>query len=179
MLKTPAGDGSRSAALAGFEKKLTGRVPDDSEIPGPILRAVRFMLGGGAFTVLAALFSAVAVLADPKLFNNGKQPASGQLTQAVLYYLVSGLIFAAVWVLMARMNRAGRSWARLVSSALFIISTFNLYEGINSLTGVQSALALNIISFILAAAEWICGLVAIALLWRGESTVYFRQSGGR
>jgi hypothetical protein len=175
MLKTFSGDGSGSAALAGFEKKLTGRVPDDAEIPDPVRRAVRFMLAGGALTLVTGIFSVIAVLSDPRLFNSGKQPTSSQLTQAVVYYIVSSLIFVAVWVVMARTTRAGQSWARIVATVLFVISSFNLYEGINSLQGGQTILVLNVISFVLAIAEWICGLVAIALLWRGESTVYFKQ----
>jgi hypothetical protein len=58
---------------------------------------------------------------------------------------------------------------------LFVISSYNLYQGINSLTGGETILVLNVISFVLAVTEWICGLVAIALIWRGESSVYFKQ----
>lgn len=175
MLKTFSGGGSGSAALAGFEKKLTGRVPDDAEIPSPMLRAVRFMLAGGALTLVSALFTVIAVLSDPVLFNSGKQPTSSQLTQYVVYAIVSSLVFTAVWVTMARANRAGRSWARLVSSALFVLSTFNLYEGIGSLSGSGTILALNVVSFTLAVAEWLCGLVTVALLWRAESTAYYQE----
>jgi hypothetical protein len=175
MLKTFSGNGSGSSALAGVEKRLTGRVPDDAAVPGPVRRAVRLMLAGGAISLVAALFSVIAVLADPQLlFNNGTHPTSSQLTEAVVSALVTGLIYAAVWVVMARTNRAGRSWARLVASALFVISTLLLYSGIGSLQGGRVILTLNVISFALSVAEWICGLVAIALLWRGESSRYFR-----
>ena len=175
MLKHFPGDGSGSSALAGFEKTLTGRVPDDTAIPNPVRMAVRLMLAGGAITLVAALFSVIALLSDPRLFNDGKQPTSAQLTQAVVYALVSSLIFVAVWVVMARANRAGRPWARIVASILFVIATINLYAGIASLQGGQVTLVLNIISFVLSVGEWLCGLIAIALLWRGESSLYYKQ----
>jgi hypothetical protein len=179
MLKTLSGDSSGSAALSGFEKKLTGRVPDDAAIPGPVLKSVRLMLLGGAITLVTGVFSVFAVLGDPRLFNNGKQPTSSQLTQAVIYYIVSALVFVAVWVVMARTNRAGQPWARIVATVLFVISTYNLYQGINSLTGGETILVLNVISFVLAVAEWVVGLIAIALIWRSESTVYFKQHSVR
>jgi predicted Co/Zn/Cd cation transporter (cation efflux family) len=174
-LKTFSGDGSGSAALSGFEKKLTGYVPPDEAIPNPVLKAVRLMLLGGAITLVTGVFSVIAVLSDPKLFNAGKLPSSTQLTQAIVYYIVSALVFVAVWVVMARANRAGQPWARIVATVLFVISSYNLYQGINSLTGGETILVLNVISFVLAVTEWICGLIAIALIWRGESSVYFKQ----
>ena len=32
----------------------------------------------------------------------------------------------------------------------------------------------DIVSFVLVVAEWLCGLGAIALLWRAESSAYFK-----
>ena len=66
-----------------------------------------------------------------------------------------------------------------MATVLFVISTYNLYQGINSLTGGETILVLNVISFVLAVAEWVVGLIAIALIWRSESTVYFKQHSVR
>ena len=54
MLKTSSGGQSGQLALAELEKRLTGRVPDDSAVPGSVRKAVRFMLAGGAMTTLSA-----------------------------------------------------------------------------------------------------------------------------
>ena len=59
MLKTSSGGRSGQSALAGLEKRLTGRVPDDSVVPRPVRKAVRFMLGGAAVTAVAGLFSLI------------------------------------------------------------------------------------------------------------------------
>jgi hypothetical protein len=172
MLKTSPGGQS---ALTTFEKKLAGRNPDDSVVPAPVRKATRWMLAGAGVTAVIGVFSVIVAISDPRALNNGTQPSGGQLGQALVYYLITTVVFMAIWVLMARLNRAGQKWARIVASVLFAIATFDLYRGVNSLQGGQTILVLNVISFALAVAEWICGLGAIALLWRSESSIYFTE----
>lgn len=171
MLKTPA---RGQTALAGLEKKLAGRDPDDSVVPSPVRKSVRFMLTGAAVTALSGLFTLIAVLADPSLINSGKQPTSSQLTGYLVQVILLSVVYCVLWVLMARMNRSGQLWARIVATVLFVISTVTLYTTVNSLHGGQTILVVNIVSFVLAVAEWVCGLGAVALLWRSESSAYFR-----
>lgn len=172
MLKTSPGGQS---AFASVEKKLAGRDPDDADVPSPVRKAVRFMLGGALVTALSSLFSIVAVLAVPTLLNSGKQPTSSQVTGYVVQTIVLTIVFSGVWILMARMNRAGRNWARVVSSALFALSTVSLYVAVNSLHAGDYIRVVNIVSFVFAALEWVCGLGAIALIWRAESSAYFKS----
>jgi hypothetical protein len=171
MLKTFSGDGAVSSALAGLEQRLAGRVPDDAAVPSPVRMAVRLMLTAAAITLVAGLFSVFALLADPQLlFNNGTRP-----TSSIVSGLVSTVISVAIWIVMARMNRAGHWWARIVASALFALATLLVYAGIGSLQGGAVVMTLNIITFVFLVAEWLCGLAALALLWRGESSRYYRQ----
>jgi hypothetical protein len=179
MLKISSGGQGGQTALVGLEKKLTGREPDDSDVPAPVRKAVRFMLGGALVTVVAGIFTVIATIADPRLINNGKQPTSSQLTGDIVQVLVLTLVYAALWVLMARFNRSGAMWARIVASVLFAVSTYSLYSAVNSLHTGEYVAVVNIISFVLAVAEWVCGLGAVALLWRGESSVYFRARAAR
>jgi hypothetical protein len=179
MLKTSSGGRSGQSALAGLEKRLTGRDPDDSDVPRPVRKAVRFMLGGAAVTAVAGLFSIITVISDPDLINNGKKPTSSALTGDIVQVIILTIVYCALWALMARMNRSGRAWARIVASVLFAISTFSLYTAVNSLHGGQTILVVNIISFVLEVAEWVCGCGAVALLWRSESSVYFKAHSGR
>ena len=182
MLKTSSsGQGSQGgqSALASLEKRLTGRNPDDSDVPAPVRKAVRFMLGGALVTVLAGIFTVIATVADPRLINNGKQPTSSQLSSDIVQVAVLTLVYAALWVVMARTNRSGAGWARYVASALFAISTYSLYAAVNSLHTGQYLAVVNIISFVLAVAEWVCGLGAVALLWRSESGVYIKARASR
>ena len=166
---------ARHTALAGLEKKLAGGTPDDSLVPDTIRKAVRYMLGGAAVTLVIGVFWVIVALTDSRVLNNGKQPTSSQLSQAIIWYVITTLVFAALWVLMARLNRRGQKWARIAASVFFAIATWNLYRGVNSLQGGQTILVLNVISFVLAIAEWLCGLGAVALLWRSQSSSYFNE----
>jgi hypothetical protein len=87
MLKTSSGQ----SALGGLEKKLTGSVPDDSDVPGPVRRAVRLMLAGGALTALVGVFLVIATIADKNALtdSSGKKLTSGELTGSVVYTLVT------------------------------------------------------------------------------------------
>ena len=180
MLKTSSGGRSGQSALAGLETKLAGRDPDDSAVPGPVRKAVRFMLGGAAVTALAGLFSLITVISDPNLINNGNKPTSSALTGNIVEVIILTIVYCVLWVLMARMNRSGRVWARIVASVLFAVRRrISLYSAVNSLHGGQTILVVNIVSFVLEVAEWVCGCGAIALLWRSESSLYFKARSGQ
>jgi hypothetical protein len=172
MLKTSPGQ----TALAGLEKKLTGSVPDDSDIPGSVRKAVRLMLSGGAVTFVIGVFLVIATVADKNALtdSSGKKISSGELTGSLVYTLVIYLILVAAWVLMARLNRAGRGWARIVASALAIISTIDAYSIINGLRGGQSVTVIDIVYIVGTLAVWIIGVLAVAMLWRTESGAYFK-----
>lgn len=172
MLKTSSGGQS---ALASVEKRLAGREPDDSDVPSPVRKAVRFMLGGALVTALSTVFSVVAVLVSPTLLNNSKQPTSGQVTSYIVQTVVLTIVFCGFWIVMARANRAGRSWARIVASALFALSTVSLYTAVNSLHAGDYIRVVNIVSFVFAVLEWVCGLGAVALIWRAESSAYYKS----
>jgi hypothetical protein len=178
MLKTPAGG---QTALAGFEKRLTGNVPDDSDVPVPVRKAARYMLAGAGVTVVFALFEAIVLLADRNAIGNinGKPPTSAQVGEAVLFVLVEYGILTAIWILMARLNRAGRTWARWASSVLFAISSWQLYSVVHSVTSAKYITVADIIYIVLIFAMWLAGMAAIAMLWRPESSVYFRERSAR
>jgi threonine/homoserine/homoserine lactone efflux protein len=175
MLKTSSGSQSGQPALASLEKRLAGSEPDDSAVPSPVRKSVRFMLGGALVTAVSSLFSVITVIAVPTLINNGKQPTSHQVSGYVIQTVVLTIVFCSLWVAMARMNRAGRSWARIVASALFALSTISLFTVVNSLHAGDYIRVYSIVSFVLAVVEWICGLGAVALLWRPESSAYFKS----
>ncbi len=171
MFKSSIGGGT---AFAGLEKKLSGGAPDDPGLPASMRKAVRFMLAGAAVTGLFAIFEVITTIVDKNSIDiNGKPPTSSQLAVGVLILLVSYAVYIMLWVLMARFNRAGQKWARIVSSVLFAISTWQLYETIDSLHGGQVITAADIIYIIFTLGAWAAGVGAIAMLWRTDSTAYF------
>ena len=80
--------------------------------------------------------------------------------------IAGGLIGAALWLWMAQSCRAGKSWARIVSTVLFGIDTLSV---IASFARVTNGAAGRIFSIVI----WLVGLAAIILLWQRESSAYF------
>lgn len=178
MLKTSADGQGGQSALIGLEKKLVGRDPEDSAIPASVRKAVRFMLGGGAMTLLVAVLWLIVEITDKNALtdSNGKKLTNGQFTGAVVQvFIIEFLIPVALWVVMARFNRAGATWARIVASVLCAIDTYFAFGLVNSLRGGQAPKVPDIVFIVLTLAVWVIGVIAIAFLWRGESSVYFQE----
>ncbi len=162
-------------AIATTEQKLLGGYSDDPRIPAPVRKAGRIMLLGAAITALICLFQVVVTIIDKNLIDiNGKPPTSSQLAVGILILIVSYAVYITLWILMARFTRAGHNWARIVSSVLFAISTWQLYSTINSLKANVTITVADIIFIVCTVAIWIAGLGAVALLWRNESSAYFK-----
>jgi hypothetical protein len=171
MFKSSTGGG---IAFASIETKLSGGSPDDPGLPVTMRKAVRFMLAGAAVTAVFAIFEVIATIVDKNSIDiNGKPPTSSQLAVGVVILLVSYAVYILLWLLMARFNRAGQKWARIVSSVLFAISTWQLYETIDSLHGGEVITAADIIYIVFTIGAWAAGVGAIAMLWRSGSTAYF------
>jgi hypothetical protein len=176
MLKTSPGGQS---ALSVVEKRLVGSDPNDADVPAPVRKSVKFMLGGALATLVAGLFSIIVTLTDSTAVNSGKPLASSQLTGAVVSVVVFTAVLCSLWVLIARFTRSGHAWARIVATVLFVLDTYELYSGINALHTGEYIDVVNIVSFVLLIAEWICGLGAVALLWRAEAGQYFKNRSTR
>lgn len=142
--------------------------------------AVRFMQAGG---VLSLVSIALTILtrddirdqvakrmrdADPKV-------TSGQIDTAMSVGLavgiVWGLIVAALWFAMATLNGRGASWARILASVFFTISTLLT---VVSFLGNSSRLSLALASLALAV-----GAGAMFCMYRPESTAFYRARSGR
>ena len=175
-MKTSSASRSGQSAVAGLEKRLTGRVPDDSEVPGPVRKAVRFMLGGGALTAVTGIFLLIATIADKNALTDsgGKKLSSSEFTSNLVGTVITYLILVVIWVLMARMNRSGYNWARILASVFCAISTYDAYSLVNSLKGGTTITVAGIVYIVLTLALWVVGVIAIALIWRSESSAYYR-----
>lgn len=176
MLKTSSVGRSGQSALAGLENRLTGRVPDDSDVPGPVRKAARFMLAGGALTAIVGIFLLFATIADKNALTNssGKKLSNGEFTSNVVGTAITYLILVVIWVLMARMNRAGYNWARILASVFCAISTYDAYSLVNSLKGGTTITVAGVVYIVFTLALWVVGVIAIALSWRAESSAYYR-----
>jgi hypothetical protein len=171
MFKSSTGGGT---AFASIETKLSGGSPDDPGLPVTMRKAVRFMLAGAAVTGVFAIFEVIATIVDKNSIDiNGKPPTSSELATGIVILIVSYAVYILLWLLMARFNRAGQKWARIVSSVLFAISTWQLYETVDSLHGGMVITGADVIYIIFTIGAWAAGVGAIAMLWRPDSTAYF------
>ncbi len=147
--------------------------PSRPSAPQSVLRAVQVMYAGAAvsligiivdMTTLSSTKSEIAKhITDPTTVrvNNAEHVAIG-------IFIVGGLIGAALWLWMAQTCKAGKGWARIVSTVLFAIDTISAATG----GGVSAAGVTRIYGLVV----WLVGLAAIILLWQRASSAYFKNT---
>jgi hypothetical protein len=147
--------------------------------PGPppsVVMAVRLMYAGAVVSALSLIVGLVTVgslrtslhKSDPSLTTS--QLHSLQ-TVVVVGSVFIGVISVGLWVWMALMNKAGKSWARIVSTVLFGLDTLFLLLGL-ARAGAAGGTLVSILT-------WLIGLGAIIYLWRKDSSAYFAPQAGR
>jgi hypothetical protein len=145
--------------------------PQRPPAPQSVLNAVKLMYLGAAISTA----SLIASLADigaikPALRSEFPHYTASQINHAFSGFLVLALVSAGIgiglWILMARANGRGRNWARIVSTVLFVIETLSVLE---ALRGPKT-----VVGLVFPALTWLVGLGAIWLLWRPESSAFFK-----
>jgi hypothetical protein len=97
--------------------------------------------------------------------------ASSQVNGGLLITIVEAVLFATLWLWMARLNRDRQNWARIASAVFFLIWSYETYAAIRGLT---SYIALgNLIIMLLV---WGAGLGALYYLWQPEARAFFKPS---
>jgi hypothetical protein len=149
-----------------------GQAPEPArpEPPPSVVMAVRLMYAGAVVSAV----SLVVGLATVGSLRNALHKSQPTLTPTQLHDLQTvvvvgsiaiGLISIGLWVWMALMNKAGKSWARIVATVLFGLDTLFLLLGVARAGAAASSLVSVLI--------WLIGLGAVVLLWRKDSTGYF------
>ena len=138
--------------------------------PRSVVLAVRLMYAGAAVTAIGLVISVIAIATGEQALRASHRHATLAQLHATQNFLitiavVSGLVEIAAWLVMARANRGGHKWARIVASVLFLLSTWSF---ISHLFGT-----ITIGNMIYSAAMWLVGLGAVFFLWQQESSAYF------
>jgi hypothetical protein len=152
----------------------SGKQPQQQERPQPpsaVLNAVKLMYAGAAVSTVYLIVSLATVgnlkgdirRAQPKLTTS---QVNSLATFLIVSTIVLGLIGIGLWLWMSWANREGKNWARITSTVLFVLYTI---ETISTFAQTKAILAL-----IFPLVAWLIGLGAVALLWRPESTAYFK-----
>ena len=138
--------------------------------PAPVLTAVKLMYAGAAVFTVSLIISIISAA-----FIGGSAATlrlagrSQPLAVAITVGIVGGLVVIALWLWMARANSQGRNWARILSTALFGLATLKLI-------GVFSE-PKTVLSLIFWAPAWLVGLAVVWLLWRPDSSAFFKPQG--
>jgi hypothetical protein len=119
------------------------------------------MYAGAALTVVSNVVTAVSSTVS------GSSPAPGHMVSAVL----GAAIPALLWLWMAWKTRAGRAWARVLSTVFFNFMTLGV--GIVIVFATFHALAVSWASLFFPIAQWGVGLTAFILLWARDASDYF------
>jgi len=155
------------------------------EAPAAVRRAVRFMQVGAVGGALSLLFNVIGsfTLKSNMMAANAAKLKDHQVTASqisstatalIIYTIIVGLISIGLWLWMARMNAAGRNWARITASVLFALWSLYTYSVIGELHGGVTITATLIISMVLIIALWVIGVATVYQLWRPASTAYFK-----
>jgi len=148
--------------------------PDRGPAPQPVLNAVKLMYAGAAISAVSLIISLASIGGTKDAIRKAKPSlTTAQVNQLNTFIIalavVSGVIGVALWLWMARANGKGKNWARILSTVLFGLATLDLF-GVLS----QPKTALG---FIFPVLTWLVGAGAVFLLWRKDSTDFFRPTG--
>lgn len=144
--------------------------PVQTEPPNSVNTAVKLMYAGAVVNALSLIIG----LATIGSLRSALRRAAPTLTSAQLHNyevffvavtVVSGVLGIVLWLWMARMNKAGKSWARITGTVFFGIYTLLLLLGV-ARAGAAASTLVSILT-------WLIGLGTVILLWRRTSSEYF------
>ena len=145
--------------------------PERPAAPPSVLNAVKLMYVGAAVSTVSLVISLVSIGGTKDAIRKARPSlTAAQVNQLNTFIIalavVSGVIGVALWLWMARANSQGRNWARIVSSVLFGLATLDVF-------GVLSQ-PKTVIGLVFPVLIWLVGLGAVILLWRRDSTEFFK-----
>jgi hypothetical protein len=151
----------------------TGKPVEPPRPPAPpsVLNAVKLMYAGAAVSTVSLVISLVSISGTKDAIRKARPSlTAAQVNQLNTFIIalavVSGVIGVALWLWMARANSQGRNWARIVSTVLFVLATLDMF-------GVLSQ-PKTVLGLVFPVLIWLVGLGAVILLWRRESSEFFK-----
>jgi hypothetical protein len=144
--------------------------------PPSVLNAVKLMYAGAAVSTVSLIISLADIGGIKAAIKKAKPTwTPAQVNQydrfLIIVSVVSGVIGIALWLWMARSNNQGKNWARILSTVLFCLATLDLI-------GVFSQ-PKTVLGLVFPLLTWLVGLGAVLLLWRPESSAFFKPPGLR
>jgi hypothetical protein len=145
--------------------------PVRSEPPDTVLAAVKLMYAGAVVSALSLIVGLATVGSlRTQLRNAYPSYTTSQVhtveVATVVFIVIFGLIGIGLWLWMAVANKRGGNWARITATVFFGLNTLSLLAGFAR----PEPLASRLVGLLI----WLIGLGAIVMLWRAESTAFFK-----
>ena len=145
--------------------------PERPSAPPAVLNAVKLMYVGAAVSTVSLVISLVNISGTKAAIRKARPTlTAAQVNQLntfiITLAIVSGVIGIALWLWMAKANGQGRNWARILSSVLFGLATLDMF-------GVLSQ-PKTLLGLVFPVLTWLIGLGAVILLWRRDSSEFFK-----
>jgi len=140
--------------------------------PASVVNAVKLMYAGAAVSIVSlVLFLVFTGDLKPAIRKQYPHWTASQVNRAFESFLAITIIEAAIgiglWLLMAWANKQGRSWARITATVLFVADTLLTLTGFSR--GPRTP-----IDLVFPVLTWLVGAGAVWLLWRPESSAFFK-----
>ncbi len=139
--------------------------------PASVLNAVKLMYAGAAVSLVSLIISLTDISGTKAAIRKARPDLTAtQISQLngfiIGVAIVSGVVGIGLWLWMSWANKEGKNWARIFSSVLFALATLDLF-------GVFSQ-PKTVLGLIFPLLTWLIGLGAIVLIWRPDSSRFFK-----
>lgn len=151
----------------------SGQTPEPQQrpaAPNSVQTAVKLMYAGAALSLIELVVSLVTISSlKSAILKKFPHYTTAQVHSAevaiVVGVVIEAVIAIGLWLWMARANAAGRNYARITGTVLFVVYTLFLLLDLR-----RPSVGIGLVFSLLV---WLAGLGAVIMLWRRESSDYF------
>jgi hypothetical protein len=146
--------------------------PVDAPPPNSVQTAVRLMYAGAGISAISFILGLVTIgsvrhTLEKQYPSYSASKISALVNAEIAIVVIAGIIGVGLWLWMAWANKRGKNWARITGTVFFGLYTLDLvFVAARSASGISTVFAI---------VTWLVGLGATIMLWRRDSTAYFRR----
>jgi hypothetical protein len=146
--------------------------PADAPPPNSVQTAVRLMYAGAGISAISFILGLVTIgsvrhTLEKQYPSYSASKISALVNAEIVIVVVAGIIGVGLWLWMGWANKRGKNWARITGTVFFGLYTLDLiFVAARSASGISTVFAI---------VTWLVGLGATIMLWRRDSTAYFRR----
>ena len=145
--------------------------PTGGQPPRSVQTAVRLMYAGAIISGISFILGLVTIgsvrhTLEKDYPSYSASKISSLVNAEIVVVVIAGVIGVGLWLWMAWANKRGKNWARITGTVFFGLYTLDLvFVAARSASGISTVFAI---------VTWLVGLGATIMLWRRDSTAYFK-----